>query len=191
MELRRLAESIEHQAHQLLQHSKALYEQADRLEASSRMPLDQQAELLQKSAEKLKHNRVEQAIDEYDRAAALYESAQRPVHVDLCSIESAKLLATMKQYPTAINRLLAVAERGNVDLALVHQFAILCMLANGDIERAQKLSHPGPFLTGILDAVQKQDRSLFTDVVVEQDSIKPIDNWTTRLLYTIKFNIKC
>ncbi|KAF8036840.1 hypothetical protein BT93_C2532 [Corymbia citriodora subsp. variegata] len=152
---------------------------------------------------------LECAIDNFERAAELFESEEVTTSANQCKQKVAQFAAQLEQYQKAIeiyeeiarhslnNNLLKYGVKGHL------LNAGLCQLCKADIvaisnalERYQELdptfsgTREYRLLKDIADAIDEEDVVKFTDVVKEFDSMTPLDSWKTTLLLRVKEKLK-
>ncbi|KAK4766269.1 hypothetical protein SAY87_007911 [Trapa incisa] len=152
---------------------------------------------------------IEGAIDNFERAAELFESEEVTTSANQCKQKVAQFAAQLEQYQKAIEIYEAIAKHSlNNNLlkygAKGHLLnAGICQLCKGDVvaitnalDRYQDLdptfagTREYRLLKDVASAMDEEDVEKFTDAVKEFDSMTPLDSWKTTLLLRVKEKLK-
>ncbi|KAK4800225.1 hypothetical protein SAY86_025590 [Trapa natans] len=154
------------------------------------------------------HN-IEGAIDNFERAAELFESEEVTTSANQCKQKVAQFAAQLEQYQKAIEIYEAVARHSLSNNLLKYGAkghllnAGICQLCKGDVvaitnalDRYQDLdptfagTREYRLLKDIAAAIDEEDVENFTVAVKEFDSMTPLDSWKTALLLRVKEKLK-
>ncbi|PKI40618.1 alpha-soluble NSF attachment protein 2 [Punica granatum] len=152
---------------------------------------------------------IQGAIDNFERAAELFESEEVTTSANQCRQKVAQFAAQLEQYQKAIEIYEAVARHSLNSNLLKYGVkghllnAGICQLCKGDVvaisnalDRYQELdptfsgTRECRLLKDIAAAIDEEDVVKFTDVVKEFDSMTPLDSWKTTLLLRVKEKLK-
>ncbi|KAK4761989.1 hypothetical protein SAY87_029873 [Trapa incisa] len=149
------------------------------------------------------------AIDNFERAAELFESEEVTTSANQCKQKVAQFAAQLEQYQRAIEIYEAIARHSLNNNLLKYGVkghllnAGICQLCKGDViaisnalDRYEELdptfsgTRECRLLKDIAAAIDEEDIVKFTDVVKEFDSMTPLDSWKTSLLLRVKEKLK-
>ncbi|KAJ8438647.1 hypothetical protein Cgig2_016393 [Carnegiea gigantea] len=155
------------------------------------------------------HN-FEEAIAHFKRAAVFFQDEDAAASAIQCKQKIAQISALLKQYQNAIEIFEEVAHEAvnnsSMRYGVRHHVlnAGICHLCNnGDLgavtnalERYQDLdptflrTSEYNLLTELVAAYDEQDLDKFTEVLIDYDSLSPLDSWKTVLLLRVKEALK-
>lgn len=154
---------------------------------------------------------INEAIDNYKQAGELYKNEDSYACANHSILKAANLMATkeIKRYEEAILLYEEISDKlidnNSLKWKVKENYlrAILCKLALGDtvgsLRSLEKYddrdvlfasSREEKFLRQIINAIESYDIETFTNLVIEFDTITPLDSWKTGILLVIKQQIK-
>lgn len=148
---------------------------------------------------------IKEAITAYEQAGEWFESEDSKSNATSCKLKVAHFAAQIEEYEKAYKLFEQIGAAG-VDNSLtrwsVKEYffkAVLCYLANKDpvgansalarflsMDATFEATREAQFVRNLCTAVDQNDLEAFTNHVVEYDSFKKLDNWTTTILLRIK-----